>query len=203
MHVGCLCLDKIDISSIMFIYSLHLSMDCVNRIAPELMTVANNGNATAYWNVENGYMNNVNQSNTVYPHRVFGCGLRDSLLIILGITLDDSHHICSDLAEGFHLALHSPDKLPNLPEEFIHIPVEQDIYISIKPQMITTSNALRKYTPTERGCYFKTERQLRFFRTYNQQNCERECYANFTKAQCGCNRFSLPSKRNCEITLKN
>lgn len=144
--------------------------------------------------METGYTDNINQSNRGYPHRVFGCGLRDALLMLLGITLDDSHEVCSDLAAGFHLALHSPDKLPNLPDEFIHIPVEQDIYISIKPQMITTSNAIRRYAPHERGCYFKNERHLRFFRAYNQQNCERECYANFTKDQCGCNRFSSPSK---------
>lgn len=158
--------------------------------------MANNPNASEYWNMENGYIDNGNGSNRPYPRRVFGCGLRDALMVVLGITLDDSHQICSDLAEGFHIALHSNDKLPNLPDEFIHIPVEQDIYVSVKPIMITTSKALRRYAPDERGCFFKTERQLRFFRTYNQQNCERECLANFTKAHCACTRFSEPSKQN-------
>lgn len=154
----------------------------------------NSPSATEHWNMENGYMHYANQSFRAYPHRVFGCGLRDALLVILGITLDESHEICSNLAPGFRISLHSPDKLPNLPDEFIHIPVEQDIYISVKPIMITTSNGLRRYAPDKRGCFFQTERKLRFFRTYNQQNCEQECLANFTKAQCGCVRFSMPSK---------
>lgn len=143
--------------------------------------------------MENGYMHNANQSFRAYPHRVYGCGLRDAISVVLGIALDESHQLCSDLAPGFHISLHSPDKLPNLPDEFIHIPVEQDIYISVKPIMITTSKGLRRYAPEKRGCFFQTERKLRFFRTYNQQNCERECLANFTKAHCGCVRFSMPS----------
>lgn len=139
-------------------------------------------------------MHNENRSIRAFPYRVFGCGLRDSLVAVLGITLDDSHHICSVLAPGFRLSMHSPDKLPNLPDEFNYIPVEQDIFISVKPIMIATSKGLRRYAPDRRGCFFKAERKLRFFRTYNQQNCERECLANFTKAQCGCVRFSMPSK---------
>lgn len=150
--------------------------------------------------MENGYMVNVNPNHRAYPRRVFGCGLRDALVVLLGITLDDSHQSCSEMAEGFRLSLHSPDKLPNLPDEFIPIPVDQDIHISVKPLMITTSTALRYYAPDTRGCFFKTERQLRFFRTYNQQNCERECLANFTKVQCGCVRFSMPRRL---LLLKN
>lgn len=156
----------------------------------------NNPNATDHWNVENGYMHSANQGVRAYPYRVFGCGLRDAILVILGITLDDSQQICSIVAPGFRISLHSPDKLPNLPDEFIHIPVEQDIFISVKPMMITTSNGLRRYSPEKRGCFFTTERKLRFFRIYNQQNCENECLANFTKAHCGCVRFSMPRKKN-------
>lgn len=42
--------------------------------------------------------------------------------------------------------------------------------------------------------FFSTERQLRFFRTYTQYNCEAECLANFTQIQCGCVKFSMPSR---------
>lgn len=153
----------------------------------------NSLNSTAHWNRENGYMHSDNQTNRAYPYRVFGCGMRDSLAAILGIALDDSSQSCTDLAQGFRVSLHSPDKLPNLPDECIHIPANQDIFISVKPIAIATSRGLRSYAPEKRGCYFQTERKLRFFRTYNQYNCEQECLANYTQTLCGCVRFFMPS----------
>lgn len=145
------------------------------------------------WNIENGFALNIDE-NEIYPHRVFDCGLHDSLIAILNILLDDAGNFCSQLAQGFRLSLHSPDELPKLPDEFIFIPPEQDVYISVKPQMITTSKGLRYYSADLRGCYFKADRQLRFFQSYSQQHCELECLSNFTNAACGCVGISTPSK---------
>lgn len=173
--------------------SHEINVKCINyRIAPELVTVENDRNAT-YWNIEDGYTPNVNES-LIYPYRVFGSGLRDSLITMLGIYLDETHEECSLLAQGFRLSLHAPDELPRLPDDFVHIPYEQDIYISVKPNMITTSNGLRKYSPATRSCFFKTERKLRFFNFYSQQNCEFECLGNYTRDICGCTKFSMPSE---------
>lgn len=67
------------------------------------MTVFDNPNAK-YWNIEDGYQLNVNGSE-LYPYRVFGAGLRDSLFAVLGILLEDnSHYLCSELAQGFRLS---------------------------------------------------------------------------------------------------
>ena len=33
------------------------------------------------------------------------------------------------------------------------------------------------------------------FQNYSQSNCEMECYTNFTKKECGCVKFSMPSKQ--------
>lgn len=142
--------------------------------------------------METGYALDINESD-IFPYRVFGCGLRDSLSVILGISIFDSLQFCSDRADGFHLSLHAPDELPRLPDEFIHIPAEQDIYISVKPRIIATSRGLRRYMPSLRGCYFKKGRILRFFQLYSQKNCESECLANFTNSLCGCVRFDMPS----------
>lgn len=156
------------------------------------MTVEDNRNAS-YWNIEDGYEMNVNESE-IYPYRVFGAGLRDILTMILGITVDDVHSLCSELAQGFRLLLHLPDELPRLPDDFVFIPIEQEIYISIKPNVITTSKGLSSYTAEERGCFFRSEHNLRFFKKYSQQKCELECLANFTKNSCGCVTFSMPSE---------
>lgn len=163
-----------------------------DEIASELVTVFNRLNGTN-WDIETGYATNVDE-NEIYPYRVFGCGVRDSLSVALGIFLDDLLKLCTESADGFRISLHSPDHLPRLPDEFIHIPAEQDIYISVKPNMITTSQGLRRYTPSLRGCYFRRGRQLRFFRLYSQQHCELECLANFTKDTCGCVKFAMPSE---------
>lgn len=156
------------------------------------MTVADNRNAS-HWNVEDGYGSNVDESE-IYPYRVFGAGLRDILTMILGITVHDVHSLCSELAQGFRLSLHLPDELPRLPDDFVFIPFEQEIYISVKPNVITTSNGLRSYSPEERGCFFRSEHHLRFFKMYSQQKCETECLANFTKNECGCVTFAMPSE---------
>lgn len=161
------------------------------RIPKELLTVNGNKNAT-YWNLEDGYQANVKESD-IYPRRTFGAGIRDSLVTFLGIHLDKAHQLCSLFAPGFRLSLHAPDDLPRLPNDFIHIAPEQDVYISIKPNVITTANGLRKYASQERGCYFKSERELVFFKSYSQSNCELECLANYILRECGCVHFSMPS----------
>lgn len=155
------------------------------------------GNPDApHWNIEDGYQSNVNESK-LYPYRVFGSGMRDSLIATFGISLDKSHQLCSEFAPGFRLSLHVPDELPRLPNDFIHIAPEQDVYISVKPNVITTSHGLRSYAPHKRGCYFESERKLRFFKFYSQSKCEAECFANFVKEKCHCVPFSMPSKEIC------
>lgn len=92
------------------------------------------------------------------------------------------------------MALHLPSDLPRMQNDFIHIPPDQDVYISIKPNVLVTSKGLRRYSANERGCYFKSERKLAFFRSYSQKKCEMECLANFTKDYCECVHFAMPRK---------
>ncbi|XP_055295138.1 pickpocket protein 28-like [Sitodiplosis mosellana] len=161
------------------------------RVTPVLMTVHGNPNTT-HWNVEDGYDSNVDQS-IVYPYRVFGTGLRYSILAYLIVLLNNDHQYCNDASRGFTVTIHSPDELPRPGDDFIRIPVEHKFStISIKPSMITTSSGLRNYLPQARGCFFRTERSLRFFKSYNQRNCELECKANFFKQTCGCVTYYMP-----------
>lgn len=167
------------------------------RIPSDLITVRDNPKAT-YWNMEDGYQSNVNESE-LYPYRTFGSGVRDSLTIFLSIILDKSHQLCSPYAPGFRISLHAPDDLPRMQNDFIHIPPDQDVYISIKPNVIATSRGLRQYSWHARGCYFKSERKLGFFQSYSQKKCELECLANYTKSQCGCVRFPMPRESTTNV----
>ncbi|XP_055303176.1 pickpocket protein 28-like [Sitodiplosis mosellana] len=163
----------------------------------ELMTVEVPKNATR-WNMENGYDSNVTEDD-IYPYRVFSCGFSDTLIILMGIDLDDSQLYCNGLAPGFRVSLHNPTDLPRLPDGFLFIPIEQQVYVSVRPNVITTSDGLRRYKPHKRGCFFSSERQLRFFKWYGQRNCEFECAANFTYKMCGCVQFFMPRIKGTKV----
>lgn len=81
------------------------------------------------------------------------------------------------------------DDIPRFSNNFIYVPGGQIVYISIEPKIMTTSQGLRSYKPHERGCFFKFERFLRFFKRYSQQNCKLECLTNFTRNSFGCVKF--------------
>ncbi|XP_031639854.1 uncharacterized protein LOC116351846 [Contarinia nasturtii] len=72
----------------------------------------------------------------------------------------------------------------------------------LKATMITKSEGLRYYSPEQRQCFFNSDRQLRFYKIYTQNNCESECLANFTRTMCGCVKFSMPSTNDKNIFYK-
>lgn len=64
----------------------------LRRIAPELITVHGNPNATQ-WDTTTRYQLNQNESE-IYPYHVFRAGIRDSMQTMLRTFLNDSHTIC-------------------------------------------------------------------------------------------------------------
>lgn len=54
-----------------------------------------------------------------------------------------------------------------------------------------------------RQCFFGNERQLKYFKTYTQRNCEMECVSDYITKKCGCARFSMPSKSKWKKTQQN
>lgn len=161
-----------------------------HRIASELLTVRCNPNITN-WNIEDGYQSDVNESEA-YPYRVFDSSMHNAMTLVLSITVDNSFRLCT-FGVGFIIALHMPDEKVDIYKNSIYMPSEQHGSISIKPRVTVTSEGLRSYSPQVRGCYFRSERQLRFFKSYSLQKCEIECLANFTRNKCGCVRFDMPS----------
>ena len=88
--------------------------------------------------------------------------------------------MCRGPVQGFKILLHTPGEIPRVSKQFFRIPLEQEVVVSVKPNMITTSEGLADYSPDRRQCYFNEERHLKFFKVYTQANCELECLANFT-----------------------
>lgn len=162
------------------------------RMAPELMTVTENLNAK-HWNLADGYNSNDGNITDSYPRRVFGTGAGTAISVILVDSEKDMDYICLGPIQGFKITLHNPSEIPQPAKNFILAPLNMDLFVKVKPDMIITADNLRDYTPDQRQCFFSSERKLRFFKVYTQGNCELECLSNFTKAECGCVKYTLPS----------
>lgn len=129
------------------------------------------------WSLEKGYMTDNAET---YPRRVLGPGARAGFNIVLKLTEPDLDYICRGPVQGFKIILHTPGEIPRVTKQYFRAPLRQEVVVSVKPNMITTSEGLASYAPERRQCYFNDERNLHFFKVYTQNNCELECLANYT-----------------------
>lgn len=88
--------------------------------------------------------------------------------------------------------LHNPTDFPNVVNQYFRVPLDRDVVVGIKPNVMNTSTELRSYPPERRQCFFATERHLLHFSIYTQENCDSECYTNYTLKQCGCVAYYMP-----------
>ncbi|XP_031628298.1 pickpocket protein 28-like [Contarinia nasturtii] len=137
--------------------------------------------------------------NEIYPHRGYVGGAKSGLFTLLRLYEENMDYVCRGPVQGFKVLLHHPAEVPQISKYYFRVPLSQEVLVSVKPQMITTSEKLQDYSAERRQCYFKDERQLRFFKVYTQRNCELECLSNFTKNECGCVKFSMPRDTDTPI----
>jgi amiloride-sensitive sodium channel len=57
------------------------------------------------------------------------------------------------------------------------------------PSIIKADDDLKQVPASVRKCYFDDEKQLRFFKTYTQKNCEFECLSTVINRRCNCVPF--------------
>jgi len=150
-----------------------------------------------HWSLEKGYT--ADASLDPYPVRVLGAGARAGLFILLRMFEHDLDYICRGPVQGFKILLHVPGELPQMSKQYFRAPLKQEVIVSVRPNMITTSDGLKYYPPNRRQCFFNSERYLRYFKVYAQTNCEVECLANYTLEQCGCVKFSMPRAEGIPI----
>ena len=89
--------------------------------------------------------------------------------------------------------LHSPVRIPKLKQEYFRVPLNQEVVAAVHPIMIMTSPAVQGFNVEKRECYFPSEKKLKYFRSYSQQNCFLECLTNVTLNFCDCVNFYIPS----------
>lgn len=159
-------------------------------MTPEMHSITSRPNVSN-WYPETGY--DTESKDGSYPIRVFSAQKNSALSFNLQSYDEDVEFVCRTLVPGYKLFLHTPGDVLKATDMSIRIPFSEEIEISIKPKLTTTSAGLRKYRPNQRHCFFNSERQLHFFKFYSQSNCKAECLANYTLEKCGCVKFNMPS----------
>lgn len=96
---------------------------------------------------------------------------------------------------SYKVFIHRPDEIRKIFDRPLEIEIGKKTGIYISPHVITASKEVRKYSSDLRRCFFTSERQLKYFKSYTKSNCEHECLVNFVEKECGCVRFAMPSKR--------
>lgn len=167
-------------------------------MAPVLIVVNDNPNVT-HWDLQNGYTTEGAWNDDSYPMRVFNAKPAGALSVELQLFTEDLGFKCHNLNSGFQAFIHLPGEISSMSRLSFQIPPHEEVKIALKATLITTSDGLLMYKPNQRQCYFDSERQLEFFRTYTQNNCEVECLVNFTLSECGCVKLSMPSINRIEL----
>lgn len=143
------------------------------------------------WSLEKGYNDTDTECYEFYPYRAYG---REAggLGVVISMVKQELDNLCR-IRGGFSVLLHNPLEVPQFTQHAYRFGYDRDVSVSVEPIVHITSNELRSYSANKRKCYYDGERSLLFFNTYTQGNCKMECLANFTKNECGCVKFNLPS----------
>lgn len=168
------------------------------RMATGLMTVKTRPNPSN-WSMEAGYK--YDYGDIEYPNRVPETGWKYGLDLILSVNKRDHDPFCEIGASGgFDINIEAPVEMTGLHnyfgrdlQYFRRIKLFTDHTMKIKATLFDISDGLSKYKPEQRECYLNSDRSLRFFKTYTMNNCNWECKANYTKQECDCVRFDMPS----------
>ncbi|CAG9865181.1 unnamed protein product [Phyllotreta striolata] len=155
------------------------------------------GSHSKGWSLEDGYPKDA--AKDTFPRRAMGAGSYAGFFLVLKANILDFDYICKGPVQGFKVLLHNPSELPRMSRQYFRVPLNQEVVVSVKPDMMTTSSGLRGYNPHRRQCYFPTERYLSFFQSYTQQNCQIECLANITLERCGCVAYHMPHENETKI----
>nr|XP_049464936.1 pickpocket protein 28-like [Anopheles coluzzii] len=141
----------------------------------------------------------ISEHESLAPLYARGAGLHAGLLLYLKQAKEDVDYMCTGFSQGYKLMIHDPGEYPQVSMRNMRIPFGHEISIALKPQMMITSQSAADFSWEKRQCFFNHERHLRYFKIYNQENCELECLTNVTQAMCGCVRFSMPRSNDTKV----
>ncbi|XP_057659148.1 pickpocket protein 28-like isoform X4 [Diorhabda carinulata] len=153
---------------------------------------------TENWNMENGYSTKAVKT---YPQRALRTGAKNALYLIFKVHISNKEFECAQDESGYRVTVHSPSNLPDVADNHISVPLSNRVLAVITPRIIQTSSSVRRFQVTARDCYFESEKKLKFFHKYSQQNCLLECKSNYTLIQCGCVGIHMPKEQGTPLCL--
>ena len=127
-----------------------------------------------------------------FPYRSFRTGARGSLHVISNTLHDNIDKFCTGTDLGFRMIIHAPYEMPIRNFQFSHVSYDRSTDVWITPKVILPSADLNIYGTIERKCFFQSERHLKYFKIYTQNNCRLECEWNETITKNGCSPIGVP-----------
>ncbi|KAH0815247.1 hypothetical protein GEV33_007544 [Tenebrio molitor] len=149
------------------------------------------------FDIETGYEEGAGIN--TYPRRALTSGADNALSIFFEYDTEETDFVCNNFHQGFRVLIHNPWEVPRLSKHYFSIPFDKVVIAAMYPEMVRTSQEVRRFKPETRKCYMADERPLKHFQKYTQSNCLLECLTNYTLNECGCVWFSMPRESDTAI----
>lgn len=133
-----------------------------------------------------------------FPAHLFRLDDLESLSLILNFNIENynwNYECIRPTTTSFKVYLHRNDEIKKVFDRPIEVEIGKKIGIYLSPRVTSATPEVRNYAPKLRRCFFNSERNLKYFKTYTRDNCENECLMNSVEKECGCVKFSMPSKK--------
>lgn len=124
---------------------VYLKLICYLSLSKDFTKTEHNFSING-WSLEAGYSSNVSNP---FPFKVSGSGVGNTLSLIMQLNKRDFNRTCNEYVQGFKVLLHTPGEVAQISNYFILVPLLDQVFVSVKPNMITTTQALREYTPQQ------------------------------------------------------
>lgn len=95
------------------------------------------------WTLEEGYASDEAR----FPRRAINSGAHGGLVVVLPLYKEDTDYKCRNGVQGFKLTFHTPGEVAQVSKQYYRIPMDHYMDIRVKPNLVTSSRALRSYAP--------------------------------------------------------
>jgi acid-sensing ion channel, other len=95
--------------------------------------------------MENGYKPDAPLQ--TFPFRALGVGVQMGISLDLAVHVRHFNNSCKSKAQGFKMVLHAPSEIPQLTKYFQKLPIEHEVIVTVRPEMMTTDEDLQNYKP--------------------------------------------------------
>lgn len=164
-----------------------------DKIDKAFMSYKSSSPQKSNWNLSTGY----SQSESDYPRKMSSGSDFEAYLVHDKSKIDRD---CFNYQRGYGIYWHLPNEIPTIWTKLITIHnAHRENSVELKVKSFKMSKELQKYDVKYRECYFDGEKELKYFKSYTENNCKLECMASVIIEQCGCILYFMPRDNSTEI----